>query len=155
MEVLETLISRCWRLILWANWVQEELVSKWQIKNARKGGRHVRKDWEDAKLELIQQGQSLTKKMPFQKHSEWTWKVQYCLFQNQRRGEIPRWNSLAEVMDQKVHFFYMLHRKNSARCDSELGCEDIRRIQSRRLCRRYRSEKSVFSPWLKMEGEWD
>lgn len=46
---------------------------------------------------------------------------------------IPRWNSLAEVMDQKVHIFDMLHRKNSARCETEFGHEDIGRIQSKDL----------------------
>lgn len=40
---------------------------------------------------------------------------------------------MAEVMDQKVHIFGMLHRKNSARCESEFGFEDIGRIQSSRL----------------------
>lgn len=53
---------------------------------------------------------------------------------------IPRWNGLAEVMDLKVRIFDMLHRKNSARCESELGCEDIRSIQSRRPCTGYWSE---------------
>lgn len=53
---------------------------------------------------------------------------------------MPRWNGLAEVIDGKVHVFDMLHRKNSTRCDSELGCEDVERIQSRRPCMVYGSE---------------
>ena len=53
---------------------------------------------------------------------------------------MPMWNNLAEVMDGKVHVFDMLRRKNSTRCDSELGCEDVGRIQSRRPCMGYRSE---------------
>lgn len=57
---------------------------------------------------------------------------------------IPRWNSLAEVMDQKTHIFDMLHRNKSARHESELGCEDIRRIQNRGPCTGYWSEFKEF-----------
>lgn len=47
---------------------------------------HVQKEWDNAKLKVKQQGLLHSKKISFQKHFEWTRKVQVSLCETQSKG---------------------------------------------------------------------
>lgn len=57
---------------------------------------HVQKEWDNAKLKVKQQGLLHSKKICFQKHFEWTRKVQVSLCETQSKGNktMPMWDSL-------------------------------------------------------------